>query len=408
MTITQADNIRELATPHSSPALARTYHLAPGHWAGHMRITSRICTSLAEAGYTVDLAAHPSGVEQIDPRVRLYSLGDYGRPTLSWRLGERLQRSRQAYKLALRSGADMFAFYAPEFISWGVRLRRATGKPVIFDCMEDFEGYALQRRGIPAALRRPLAMFTRIQLRHAARNLDAIVVSDAGTGALLRPFARRVEVVHNFPQLEHFPDPGERPDEQRPFDLTYHGSIPRYHLEMIFAIDDVLVARGRRLRWRFLGRMAEEAWFRAEVARRDAAARIIFSGQVPHEHVAAEVVQARIGIIPLPGLPKFQHNIPQKLFEFMALRMPVVLSDLPPSRPFVGDARCALMVDPADPSAYASAIEQLLDNPQLRRQMGAEGRRRVEREYSWEQESQKLLSLYAELLPAQIQKFINQ
>jgi glycosyltransferase involved in cell wall biosynthesis len=110
------------------------------------------------------------------------------------------------------------------------------------------------------------------------------------------------------------------------------------------------------------------------------------------------VRQGRIGFIPLPDLPKFQHNIPTKLFEFMALGMPVVLSDLPPSRPFVGDGRCALMVPANDREAYADAIIRLLDNPELRRTMGAEGRARVINRFNWQRESQHLLALYAELL----------
>lgn len=376
-----------------------TMHLAPGQWAGHMRIYHRICRTLAHSGYGVELAAHPRAGETLDPAVRLSSLGDYSRPTLAWRLGERFQRTSRLYRMALAARADLYHFYSPEFVSWGVRLRRATGRPVIFDCMEDFEGYARQRRGIPDALRGPLAAFVRQQLRYAARNLDAIVVADAGTGAMLRPFARRLLVLHNFPELALFPDPGPT-ESAKQYDLTYHGSIPRYHLEVCLAADAALLARGRQVSWRFIGRMAEKDWFVDEIRRRGIADRFHIVDLLPHDQVAAEVLKARIGIIPLPDLPKFQHNIPQKLFEFMALRMPVVLSDLPASRPFVGDGLCGFMVKPDDPAAYAAAIATLLDNPELRERMGAEGRRRVEREYNWERESRKILDLYAELLPS--------
>lgn len=119
---------------------------------------------------------------------------------------------------------------------------------------------------------------------------------------------------------------------------------------------------------------------------------------IPHDQVAARVRQGQIGFIPLPDLPKFQHNIPTKLFEFMALEMPVILSDLPPSRPFVGDGRCAFMVPANDSEAYAEAIIHLLDHPELRRTMGAEGRARVINRFNWQRESQHLLALYAELL----------
>jgi glycosyltransferase involved in cell wall biosynthesis len=81
-----------------------------------------------------------------------------------------------------------------------------------------------------------------------------------------------------------------------------------------------------------------------------------------------------------------------------ALGMPMVMSDLPPSRPFVADGKCAFMVPPDDYGAYADAVIQLLKDPKLREQMGNEGRKRGKQEFNWERESQKLLSLYQELL----------
>lgn len=381
----------------------KTLHLAPGHWAGHMRIYHRICLTLADAGYEVELAAHPASYDQLDPRVHLRSLGAQGKLNLSWRLMQRFQRSKVAYQMGMRSDADLLFFYSPEFILWAAQLRRATGKPLIFDCMEDYEGYALQRGGIPNWLRRPLAQIARTQLRYAARNADAIVTSDAGTARRFAGAARRVLTIHNFPELALFPDPGEHESEKQ-YDITYHGSIPRYHLQVCFAADDALTARGRKVSWRFIGRLPELEWFNAEVARRNATERFHFISQIPHDQVAAEVLKARIGIIPLPDRPKFHNNIPQKLFEFMALRMPVVLSDLPPSRPFVEDGACAFMVKPDQPEAYAKAIMTLLDNPELRRNMGAEGRRRIEREYNWEYESQKYLALCDELLASGVKR----
>jgi glycosyltransferase involved in cell wall biosynthesis len=362
-----------------------------------MRIYHRECLSLAEAGYRVALAAHALPGEALNPTVEFFSLGEYDTPSLSWRLRERYLRCKRAFDWARLSCAALFHYCSPEFIPWAARLKRITRCPVIFDCMEDFEGYAKQRRRIPAALRKPLALCVDRFLRHAARTCDAIITADYGTAELLRPYARRVVVLHNFPSLALFPDPGEGAGGEE-YDLVYHGSIPRYHLDVCLAVDAVLRDKGHRLKWRLIGRIAETDWLESELHRRGIRERFSVGGQVPHNQVAHEVRKAKIGIVPLPDLPKFRNNIPQKIFEFMALRMPFVTSDLPPSRPFVGDGKCAVMVPPQDYGAYADAIIRLLGDRSLRERMGAEGRRRVEAEYNWELESHKLLDLYAELL----------
>ena len=139
-------------------------------------------------------------------------------------------------------------------------------------------------------------------------------------------------------------------------------------------------------------------WFRGELARRGISDRFVISGIMPHTQVATEVRKAKIGIIPLPDLPKFRNNIPRKLFEFMALGIPTVLSDLPPSRPFISDGSCGFMVPPNDYTAYAEAIIRLLRDRQLQLKMGVEGRKRIEEQFNWEREFPKLLALYEELL----------
>src|SRR5262249_30733013 len=134
-----------------------TLHLAPGHWAGHMRIYHRGCMSLVRAGYRVELMAHTLQGERLNEYVELHSLGEYGSPTLAWRIAGRIKRCQYAYSFARHSKAELFHYYSPEFIPWAKMLRNGTRKPTLFDCMEDFEAYCYQRGGIPDGLRRRLA-----------------------------------------------------------------------------------------------------------------------------------------------------------------------------------------------------------------------------------------------------------
>jgi glycosyltransferase involved in cell wall biosynthesis len=67
------------------------------------------------------------------------------------------------------------------------------------------------------------------------------------------------------------------------------------------------------------------------------------------------------------------------LLEAMAMAKPVVASDRPIVREYVGES-CALVVPPEDPSALAAAIARVLDDGALAAALGAAGRdRAVER-----------------------------
>jgi glycosyltransferase involved in cell wall biosynthesis len=370
-------------------------HISTVHTPFDQRIFHRECWSLARAGFEVHLAVELDLPEQVLGGVHLHSLAPVRRRTLGLRLGDRLRRLVRAAALARRLRADVYHLHDPELIPLGLWLKRRRGTRVVFDCHENNTAYLRQKRYLPALVRWLLLAGMWALESLAARILDAIVTADQGVAELYRGRyrARRVVVVHNFPRLDLFR--AAHANGKREFDLVYHGSIPRYHLEAAFAVAEELRRRGLRARWLFFGRCPESEWARRELARRGLEQDFVIDPElVPHERVAERVQKARVGFIPLPDLPKFQHNIPTKLFEFMGLGMPVVLSDLPPSRPFVGDGECAVMVPPDDHAAWADAIERLLRDPENARRMGAAGVRRVHEAFNWERESAKLLELY--------------
>lgn len=227
----------------------------------------------------------------------------------------------------------------------------------------------------------------------AAKRLDFVTVADLGTRSQFRRSTSRVATIFNFPRLELFPSQLRTDTENCEFDLVYHGTNHRYYLSLLLDVDQQLMGLGKTVTWYVFGTFAELDWFKLELNHRNAESRFFIGGLVPHDQVFSEVLRAKIGIIPLPALPKYLNNIPQKLFEFMALGLPAVLSDLPPSRPFIEESTAGLMVDPKDPVAYAKAIVKLLDNPSICQAMGKRGRKLVEQKYNWDIESKKLILL---------------
>jgi glycosyltransferase involved in cell wall biosynthesis len=85
----------------------------------------------------------------------------------------------------------------------------------------------------------------------------------------------------------------------------------------------------------------------------------------------------------------------------MSAGIPVIASNFPLWREIIEGNNCGICVDPLNPQEISEAIQYLINHPEAAAEMGKNGSQAVETKYNWEQEAQKLLSLYQELLPTQ-------
>lgn len=382
-------------------ASLKVAHISTVHSAFDQRIFHRECYSLAVAGYETHLIIHNSITYQYIDGVHIHSIGNKKSKNPAVNILGRIKSILKAGQLARKIPADIYHVHDPELIFLGLWLEATTKAAIIFDCHEDNTGYLQQKHYIKPLVRKMLIWAMRLTEKLAARHFDAIIAADKGVAKLFKKsyHASRVVTIHNFPRLELFPFPGDNQENKRPYDIVYHGTIPRYHLEMAFAVAKELKRRDINVRWLFFGKCPDAEWAKKEISKQGLEENFLLDPvPVPHEKVSSRVLQAKIGFIPLPDLPKFQHNIPTKLFEFMALGMPVVLSDLTPSRPFVGNGQCAFLVQWDNIHGYADAIITLLNKRYLRREMGTVGRKMIESSYNWDIEANKLIQLYNDLL----------
>ena len=103
-----------------------------------------------------------------------------------------------------------------------------------------------------------------------------------------------------------------------------------------------------------------------------------------------------VGLIPHVSTPHTETTMPNKIFQYMILGKPVVVSNLAPLVRVVEDAQCGTSFVERDPESLAEAIIRLKDADR-RAQLGANGAQAVHDRYNWPLNVQGLIKIYSEL-----------
>src|SRR6185503_2732629 len=114
---------------------------------------------------------------------------------------------------------------------------------------------------------------------------------------------------------------------------------------------------------------------------------VVFTGALPHAQLPAALAAADIGVAPFDPIKHAPLRLgfywsPLKIFEYMAVGLPVVAPALPRLKRLVEHNREGLLYAPDEPRALDRALVTLAD-VDLRRSMGAAGRARVVKDFSW-------------------------
>lgn len=106
--------------------------------------------------------------------------------------------------------------------------------------------------------------------------------------------------------------------------------------------------------------------------------RVSLMGLVGRDVLARALAESDLFV-----LPSLQEGAPLALLEAMASGLPVVASRTGGIPGILTDGREGLLVEPARPAALAAALEKLVSDPPLRRELGMRARARA-LEFSWQ------------------------
>jgi glycosyltransferase involved in cell wall biosynthesis len=373
--------------PLSAVKARKVAHLTSAHPPGDTRITYRECATLAAAGYEVVLIAAGPIAQPLPPGVRLHTV-----PKPRNRFERMTRTVLHVLRAALEEKADVYHFHDPELAGVGLVLR-ALGARVVFDVHEDIPKDIIDKTWIAPAFRKPLAYVSAAVLRFLERRFSAIV---AATPSIASGFiSDRTVVVCNYPRLDEFAQIAPQTGSERDPAAIYLGSITKQRCieEMVRAMASPSIGRARML----LAGTFEDEELEQSVRQIPGWERVQYEGQCSRAEVARLLSKASVGLLLFHAAANHEDCMPNKLFEYMAAGLPVIIADTMNCKSIIVDNDCGLVVDPRDVDAIAAAISYLVENPAIAAAMGERGKRLTLEQYQWSSEARKLTSLYARI-----------
>jgi glycosyltransferase involved in cell wall biosynthesis len=209
-----------------------------------------------------------------------------------------------------------------------------------------------------------------------------------------------VAVVRSGPDLARVAPrpPDARWRGGREFLVAYVGVIGQQEglQYLVGAVEEIALRRGRTdVQFVVVGDGPHRAEVERLAAERGVASFITFTGRVPDETLLTVLSTADVCVNCDEVNEMNDLSTMNKVLEYMALGRPIVQFEVTEGRRSAGEA--SLYARPNDATDFACKILELLESPERRCAMGAEGRRRIAEGLSWEHQRPRLLEAYGRL-----------
>lgn len=170
--------------------------------------------------------------------------------------------------------------------------------------------------------------------------------------------------------------------------------VPSKGQHVLIQAVDRLVKQGHDVKLRLVGDGPDRPSLQEMIHDLGLADRVSLEGAVNQDRIQKFYQQADVFV-----LPSFAEGIPVVLMEAMAIEVPCVTTRITGIPELIRDGIDGLLVTPSDDEELAAAITRMIHDPELCRQLGQAGRRRVLSRYDLRTNVGHLADVFRRRLP---------
>lgn len=282
---------------------------------------------------------------------------------------------------------------------------RFTGAKLVYDSHELF--LEMKKSGFADIWWGPLARIFLIPIwgimeKFCAVRADCVItVSDSLKRILSKHLGvRKIIVILNCPKIEKFRK-GRKFHEE--FSLTRQSQVVLYQGGIAWRraakqLVDAVEFLPKNIYLVFMGSGVDKKALMVYASSKPYHSKVLFRDSVSLGSLLRYTSSADIGVVPLlnTSLNNY-YGLPNKLFEYISVGLPVVASGFPEISRVVLGGRCGLVFNPEDPEDIARVIGKILSDPSLKSKLGRNALELARTKYNWGVEEKKLLKIYKEL-----------
>ena len=167
--------------------------------------------------------------------------------------------------------------------------------------------------------------------------------------------------------------------------------VPSKGQYILLAAVERLVRSHANVRLRLVGDGPDRERLERAIASKGLGRCVTLEGSVNQDHIRDYYRQADIFV-----LPSFAEGIPVVLMEAMAMEVPCISTFVAGIPELVRNEIDGILIPPSDEQALAFSIGRLIEDPNLRRRLGAAGRQRVIEKYDLDRNVARLAEIFTD------------
>ncbi len=212
----------------------------------------------------------------------------------------------------------------------------------------------------------------------------------------------KIIVAHDAVRLEDFKKSHSKSEDRILFGLSdqdivfgYVGTLRTMGMEkgLKTAINS-LVFLPKEYKLFVVGGEAEDInYYKKYSTEKGVESRVVFRGKINHKDIPAHINVCDVVVAPFPENQHYSYYMsPLKIFEYMASKVPIVVTDLPSLKEVLVNERTALFIPPDGDRDLAIAIQRIVSDKNLSLNLSENAYNEVRDKYTWSKRAEHILN----------------